>query len=89
MAEWADKINSSSGFLCVEMVEEIKLGRYRHFKGKDYEVIGMAKHSETLEKFVVYRALYGNRELYIRPKKMFLEKVGKEGKLVKRFEYTD
>ncbi|MBS3090157.1 DUF1653 domain-containing protein [Candidatus Pacearchaeota archaeon] len=71
------------------MVEEIKLGRYRHFKGKDYEVIGMAKHSETLEKFVVYRALYGNRELYIRPKKMFLEKVGKEGKLVKRFEYTD
>ena len=71
------------------MVEEIKLGRDRHFKGKDYEVIGMAKHSETLEKFVVYRALYGNRELYIRPKKMFLEKVGKEGKLVKRFEYTD
>ncbi|MFH0831706.1 MAG: DUF1653 domain-containing protein [archaeon] len=67
---------------------EIKLGKYEHFKGKLYEVIVIAKHSETLEDFVVYRALYGKKELWTRPKKMFLEKVQKEGKLVPRFKYV-
>lgn len=71
------------------MEEELKIGKYRHFKGKEYEVIGVAKHSETLEEFVVYMALYGNKELWIRPKKMFLEKVKQEGKLVNRFEYIE
>lgn len=59
---------------------ELKLGKYRHFKGKMYEVIGVARHSENLEEFVVYKALYESEEfckdaLWIRPKKMFLEEV--------------
>ncbi len=66
---------------------DIKKGKYRHYKGKEYEVIGIAKHSETLEELVVYRALYGNNELWVRPKKMFLEKVLVDGKEVFRFEY--
>ncbi|MDP4118409.1 MAG: DUF1653 domain-containing protein [Bacillota bacterium] len=66
---------------------ELKLGKYRHFKGGEYELIGIAKHSETLEEYVVYRALYGDRGLWIRPKEMFLEEFVKEGKKIKRFEY--
>ncbi|MBI3589106.1 MAG: DUF1653 domain-containing protein [Candidatus Liptonbacteria bacterium] len=66
---------------------EIKLGKYRHFKGNEYEVIGVAKHSETLGEFVVYRALYGNRGLWVRSKEMFLENVERDGKVMKRFEY--
>lgn len=53
----------------------IEPGRYRHYKGKDYEVIGVAKHSETEELFVVYRALYGERGLWVRPAAMFLDTV--------------
>ncbi len=67
---------------------EIKPGKYQHFKGKFYEVIGTAKHSETMEELVVYRALYGDRELWVRPKNMFLESVTLEGKKVPRFEYA-
>lgn len=63
----------------------IALGRYRHYKGKDYEVIGCAKHSETEEEFVVYRALYGEHGLWIRPKAMFLETVTVDGQTVPRF----
>lgn len=63
-------------------------GRYRHYKGKDYLVIGVAKHSETDEDFVVYRALYGECGLWVRPAKMFNEKIEMEGKLVSRFEWT-
>lgn len=66
---------------------EIKTGKYRHFKGNEYEVIGIAKHSETLEEFVVYRALYGEYGLWIRPAEMFLETIEKDGKQIKRFEY--
>ena len=56
------------------MENEIKLGKYQHFKGKFYEVIGIAKNSENPdEEFVVYKALYGNNQLWIRPKQMFLE----------------
>ena len=68
-------------------MNEIKLGRYEHYKGKQYEVIGLAKHSETLEKLVVYCALYGENDLWVRPKKMFFEMVEIEGKKVPRFKY--
>ena len=61
-------------------------GRYRHFKGGMYEVIGMARHSETLEDMVVYRALYGDGGLWVRPAAMFLELVVLDGKSVPRFE---
>jgi len=64
----------------------IHLGRYRHYKGKEYEVIGVATHSETEEEFVVYRALYGERGLWIRPKAMFLESVLVNGQSVPRFQ---
>ena len=53
----------------------IKPGRYRHYKGQEYEVVGTAKHSETEEEFVVYRQLYGTGDLWIRPKGMFAEQV--------------
>lgn len=65
----------------------MKLGKYRHFKGNEYEVIGVAKHSETLEDYVVYRALYGEFGLWIRPMKMFEETITRDGKTFKRFEY--
>ena len=66
---------------------EIKLGRYKHFKGNEYELLGVAKHSETLEEYVIYRALYGDKGLWIRPKEMFFEKVTRDGKTFNRFEY--
>lgn len=69
--------------------EEIKLGKYKHFKGNEYEVIGIAKHSETLEEFVVYKALYGDGELWIRPSSMFLETIERDGKTMARFEYIE
>jgi hypothetical protein len=61
-------------------------GLYRHYKGNDYEVLGVAKHSETEEIFVVYRALYGERGLWIRPAAMFLETVVVEGLPRPRFQ---
>jgi hypothetical protein len=60
-------------------------GRYRHYKGRDYEVIGVARHSETEESFVVYRALYGERGLWVRPAAMFLDTVTVDGRSVLRF----
>jgi cyclomaltodextrinase / maltogenic alpha-amylase / neopullulanase len=69
------------------MMNIIQPGRYRHFKGKEYEVVGVAKHSETLEEFVVYRALYGEGLLWIRPMKMFMEKVKVNGTEMPRFEF--
>ncbi len=68
-------------------MEELKLGKYRHFKGNEYEVIGVAKDSETLKEMVVYRALYGEKELWIRDKQMFLETIERDGKTQKRFIY--
>jgi len=69
-------------------MENIKLGRYRHFKGNEYEVVGVAKDSETLCPFVIYRALYGDRlQLWIRSQAMFLEEIEKNGKKMRRFEY--
>lgn len=65
----------------------IKPGKYRHFKGNEYEVIGTAKHSETLEEMVVYRALYGEFGLWVRPAKMWEETVERDGKTYQRFTY--
>ncbi len=67
----------------------IQPGRYRHYKGMDYEVIGVARHSETEEEFVVYRALYGDRGLWIRPAVMFMESVAVDGRSVLRFQRID
>lgn len=64
---------------------EIKPGRYRHFKGNDYEVIGVARSSETLEEMVVYRALYGDHGLWVRPASMWNEIVERDGKTYQRF----
>ena len=73
-------------------MDKIKIGKYRHFKGKDYEVIGVARHSETLSELVIYCNLYddpefGNRALWARPKDMFLEKVEVDGEEIPRFKY--
>ena len=65
----------------------IKPGKYRHFKGNEYEVIGTAKHSETLEEMVVYRALYGEFGLWVRPASMWEETVERDGKTYQRFTY--
>ncbi|MBQ7124419.1 MAG: DUF1653 domain-containing protein [Oscillospiraceae bacterium] len=65
----------------------IKPGRYRHFKGKEYEVIGTAKHSETEEEMVVYRQLYGEFGLWVRPASMWEETVERDGKTYQRFTY--
>ena len=59
---------------------------YRHFKGNIYCVLHIAKHSETLEEMVVYQAMYGDKEIWVRPKAMFDEVVERDGKRFKRFE---
>jgi hypothetical protein len=66
--------------------EQTTPGRYRHFKGGEYEVLGTATHSETEEKLIVYRALYGEREMWVRPIAMFTETVERDGVRVPRFE---
>lgn len=63
-------------------------GIYRHYKGNRYKVLGVAKHSETMEDLVVYQALYGERGLWVRPFEMFTETIYLEGKQVPRFEYV-
>ncbi len=70
----------------------VKPGKYKHYKGNFHEVLGTARHSETLEELVVYRALYTSKEfgknaLWVRPKKMFLEKVKVDGKTMPRFKF--
>lgn len=69
-------------------MESIRPGRYRHFKGNEYEVIGVAKDSETLQEVVVYRALYGERGLWVRSAAMFAETIERDGRQVRRFEYV-
>lgn len=66
---------------------DIKIGKYCHFKGKEYEVIGIARHSETLEPMVVYRALYGEHGLWVRPAAMWTEQVERDGYSGPRFQY--
>ena len=68
-------------------METIKPGRYRHFKGREYEVLGVARHSETEEELVVYRALYGDFGLWVRPVSMWNETVERDGKTFRRFTY--
>lgn len=68
-------------------MDEIRPGRYRHFKGGEYQVLGVAKHSETLEPMVVYRALYGEGGLWVRPAAMWNETVERDGQTFRRFTY--
>lgn len=65
----------------------LQLGRYRHYKGRDYTVLGVARHSETMEWLVVYRPEYGERGLWVRPLEMFTESVLVDGKSLPRFAW--
>jgi hypothetical protein len=67
----------------------ISIGRYRHYKGGEYEVVGVARHSETLEPMVVYRPLYNQTGLWVRPYTMFFEQVDINGQLQPRFALID
>ena len=72
----------------------MQLGKYKHYKGKEYKVIGIATHSETLEEMVIYEALYeiegkGFYSLWVRPKKMFEEQIELNGTMVNRFQYLE
>ena len=70
-------------------MSEIKLGKYRHFKGNEYEVVALAHNSETMEDMVVYKALYGKCEYWVRPASMWNETVERDGKVYKRFTYIE
>lgn len=65
----------------------MEFGKYRHYKGNEYEVLGVGKHSETLEEMVVYKALYGSGEIWVRPLSMWNDLIEINGKTVKRFEF--
>ena len=65
----------------------LKKGEYQHFKGGRYELIAIARHSETLEEMVVYRALYGEKQVWVRPASMWNETIERDGKTVLRFTY--
>ncbi len=69
-------------------VQTIPTGRYRHFKGKEYEVLCIARHSETEEPLVVYRALYGDGGVWVRPAGMWNEILERDGMQVKRFAFV-
>ena len=71
-----------------DFMNPIPLGVYRHYKGNQYEVVGFAKHSETLEDMVVYKALYGENGTWVRPLSMWDNLIEVEGKSMKRFEYV-
>jgi len=65
----------------------MKIGLYRHYKGNSYQVLGISRHSETLEEMVVYRALYADYGLWVRPKALFEEIILHEGKRIPRFQF--
>lgn len=68
-------------------MEDIKIGKYRHFKGKEYQVLCLATHSETMEPMVVYQALYGERGIWVRPAAMWNEIIERDGRKQSRFTY--
>ena len=68
-------------------MEDIKIGKYRHFKGKEYQVLYLATHSETMEPMVVYQALYGEQGICVRPAAMWNEIIERDGKKKLRFTY--
>ena len=68
---------------------ELKKGKYRHFKGNEYELVDIALHSETMEPMVVYRALYGEKGLWVRPASMWTEFIDRDGYQGPRFQYLD
>lgn len=68
-------------------MDRIKIGKYRHFKGNEYRVLCIAKHSETLEEMVVYQALYGDFGIWVRPAVMWDEIIERDGLTLRRFEY--
>ena len=68
-------------------MQEIRVGKYRHFKGNEYEVLCIAKHSETLEDMVIYRALYGDGGVWVRPASMWNDEIERDGVKYKRFTY--
>ncbi len=76
----------------MKTMDQIPIGRYKHYKGKYYEVLGLARHSETLEELVVYQALYrsefGEGALWVRPRKMFFEQITIDGQQKPRFQYV-
>lgn len=76
-------------FIPMKYMQEFKIGKYQHYKGNYYQVIAIAKHSETLEELVVYEALYDNprSKVWVRPLKMFAENVIVDGKKIPRFTY--
>ena len=73
----------------MDKIPSIPLGIYEHYKGHHYEVVEVARHSETLEPLVVYRALYGEHALWVRPLGMFLEEVEVDGKQIPRFRFIE
>lgn len=81
-------IEGTSGQEGLSTAETIRPGRYRHFKGMEYQVLGIARHSETEEEMVVYQALYGERGLWVRPASMWNETVERDGQVYQRFTYV-
>ena len=71
-----------------DAMSELRPGRYRHFKGKEYRVLHVARHSETLQSMVVYQTLYGDFSWWVRPLEMFTELVEVDGKRVRRFAFV-
>ena len=67
--------------------DEIRIGRYRHFKGNEYRVLALSRHSETLEPMVVYQALYGEKDIWVRPASMWNETVERDGQVFRRSTY--
>ena len=86
MHRMAEKI---CGIYYVKYMNTIQKGKYRHYKGHLYELIGTARHSETLEDMAIYKALYGDFGIWVRPLKMFLEDIDINGKIQKRFEFLE
>jgi len=72
-----------------EAAHSIPIGRYRHFKGKEYEVIAIARHSETSEPMVIYKALYGEGGIWVRPANMWNETVERDGKIYRKRRFSD